>query len=178
MDTAVPGEWMCVRDKDGRGIGASLLYGIGDRREDGETQVLLSRFPTQDVSSKLLKGVHGWKYILGISPSHDLGTILNGLLSVESSLLSRKTLIDDLRIAVYPQIRCDPPSSLAYNRPRPQSTTGESIRLQLVFLYSALAVAYVREERCARCSVGNARLKACISLCGGRGDMEYGLAQR
>ena len=76
-----------VRNEDGRRIGARLLHSICHGREDWQTEMLLAG-------------------LLWVRASDHLCAILDSLLCVESALLARETLEEDLRLRRYPEIRC------------------------------------------------------------------------
>lgn len=73
------GNW--GRDEDGRGSSSSLLHSIGNILEDGLAKVSLSG-------------------LLGVGTTNDIGAVLNGLGSVEGSLLSGEALVDNLGLVV------------------------------------------------------------------------------
>ena len=73
------------RDKDGRGIGASLLHGIADGSEDRLAQVLGAGF-------------------LGVGAANDVGAVVDGLLGVEGTLTTSEALVDELGLVADPQV--------------------------------------------------------------------------
>lgn len=75
------------RNKDGRGRGTSLLDTVSKASKDGEAKVSLAS-------------------LLGVGTTDNLGAILEGLLGVESTLLTSETLVDDLGIRVNLEVLC------------------------------------------------------------------------
>jgi hypothetical protein len=72
-------------DEDGGGVTSSLLHGLGNGAEDGETEMALAG-------------------LLGVGSSNDLGAVVDGLLGVEGSLLSGEALEEHLGVGVDLQV--------------------------------------------------------------------------
>lgn len=75
------------RNKDCRGRGTSFLDTVSKTAKDGEAKV----------------GLAG---LLGVGTTDNLGAILEGLLGVESALLTSETLVEDLGIRVNLEVLC------------------------------------------------------------------------